>query len=641
MKPDPLEYQQILFTIPNTSVVLFDPKLKILRIFDQDKMLESLFTGQQSLAAWAEQLDPFLQVDLLQCCKEGLGGERQRMLADHPAGRITLQVVGLTGVEGKPVGVLYFQKGEGTEKAHEERLVRERNEAEESNDIKGRFLARISHEIRTPLNAIIGFVEQLQKTSLNQPQKNYANIIDKSSVYLLELVDEILAFSRLESGELKLDEVDFSLENLFREIHETLSVRARDKSINLRLSIDERLTMICRGDAFRLKQVVINLVSNGIKFTEYGFVELGVRLLEEKNHQIRIRITVTDTGIGIPKHKLKEIFEEYKQATSGIARKHGGSGLGLTISHRLTKAMKGNITVESTVGKGSVFTVDLPLKRSEKEFLTKNVIRINAEELSGTRALLVDDDAMNRALGQIIMEGFNMEVSLANDGKEAMEIFEKKKFDVVLLDIHMPEVSGLEVANYIRKEAKDKDVKIIAVTADILQEEEVLASRDKIDNVLIKPYREINLYNKICQLLDVESKIVLKESPVVDEAEPEISLNYDLGELKQVTRGNPEFFNEMIDTFIENATEGIEQIKKAYSKENWLEVKETAHRLIPSFKHLNIGVIVSGLIEIKSLELDENNKSKIDSLIGELDTHSRDIIKRLAKEKYTGKPGTA
>ncbi len=636
MNPDHINYQQILSAIPNTSVVLFDPKLKILRVFDRDKILESLFPGQQSLSAWSKHLDSLLKVDLQQFCKDGLGGSKHHMVLDHPAGRINVQVMGLTIVEGNPLGVLYFQKGEETEKAHEEKLVRERDEAEESNDIKGRFLARISHEIRTPLNAIIGFVEQLQKTSLNNKQRNFVNIIDKSSVYLLDLVNEILAFSRLESGELKLDEVDFSLENLFREIYETLSVRAKDKSINLRLSIDERLTMICRGDAFRLKQVVINLVSNGIKFTEYGFVELGVRLLEERNNLIWIRITVKDTGIGIPKNKLKEVFEEYKQATSGIARKHGGSGLGLTISKRLTKAMKGNITVESTVGKGSVFAVDLPLKRSEKEFLSKNVIRINSEELSGTRALLVDDDAMNRALGQIIMEGFNMEVILANDGKEAIEAFEKEKFDVVLLDIHMPEVSGLEVAHFIRKQAKDKDVKIIAVTADILQEEEVLASRDKIDDVLIKPYREINLYNKICQVLEVESKIVLKESVIIDEAEPATSLSYDLSELKQVTRGNMEFFNEMIDMFIENATEGIEQIAKAFSEENWFEIQETAHRLIPSFKHLNIAIIVSGLVEIKSLEMNKHNKSHIESLIGELKTQTSDIVERLSREKYSG-----
>ena len=406
-----IDYQQILLTLPNTCVILFDPELTILQVFDQEKIIEKLFPGQQSISSWTSQLEPFIQLDLVGFCKKAITGSTQRILVDHPSGRITIQSKSLSDVKGKLIGVLYIQKGGETENSFGKRLVREKNEAEENNEIKSRFLARISHEIRTPLNAIIGFAEQLQKTSLNHKQRNFTNIIEKSSVYLLDLVNEILAFSRLESGELRLDEVDFGLENLFQEIYDTLKVRAHDKSINLRLNIDKRLTMICRGDAFRIKQIVINLVSNGIKFTEYGYVELGASLLEEKDNALWIRITVTDTGIGIPKQKQIEIFDEYKQASSGIARKHGGSGLGLTISKRLTQVMKGKISVESSEGKGSVFTVELPLKKSQKEFLSKDVIRINSEELSGIRALLVDDDAMNRALGQIIMEGFSMEVS--------------------------------------------------------------------------------------------------------------------------------------------------------------------------------------------------------------------------------------
>ena len=343
MKNELIDYQQILLSLPNTSVILYSSNLEILRIFDQDKLLESLFLGQHKISTWAKELEPYIKVDLEKYCKESLSGSKNRLVFDHPSGKITIQTKDLSHVKGKPVCILIIQQVGGTEYSQEERLIREKNEAEENNEIKSRFLARISHEIRTPLNAIIGFVEQLLKTNLDDKQKNFANIIEKSSVYLLDLVNEILSFSRLESGELKLDEVDFSIENLFREIYDTLKVRAHDKSINLRLTIDERLTMICRGDAFRLKQVVINLVSNGIKFTEYGFVELGVCLLEEKNDLVWIRITVSDTGIGIPKQKQKEIFQEYKQASSGIARKHGGSGLGLTISKRLTEVMKGEI----------------------------------------------------------------------------------------------------------------------------------------------------------------------------------------------------------------------------------------------------------------------------------------------------------
>ena len=291
--------------------------------------------------------------------------------------------------------------------------------------------------------------------------------------------------------------------------------------------------------------------------------------------------------------------------------------------------------MKSTEGKGSEFIVDLPLKRSHKEFLSKDVIRINSKELSETRVLLIDDDAMNRALGQIIMEGFNMKVSLANDGKEATEAFEKGLFDVVLLDLHMPEVSGFEVAQYIREQAKDKDVKIIAVTADMLQEEEILLSRFEIDDLLIKPYREINLYNKICQVLEVESKIVLKENVEIIEAEPIKLPSYDLSELKLVTRDNVEFFNEMIDTFIVNATEGIEQIKNAFDQENWFEMQETAHRLIPSFKHLEIKMVVSDLVEIKRIKVNKHNKDLLESLIKDLVINTQEIIGKLVNEKKT------
>ncbi|HKK42666.1 MAG TPA: response regulator, partial [Bacteroidales bacterium] len=210
-------------------------------------------------------------------------------------------------------------------------------------------------------------------------------------------------------------------------------------------------------------------------------------------------------------------------------------------------------------------------------------------ELAGINALLVDDDAMNRALGQIILEGFNMEVSLASEGREAMEIYKKGLFDVVLLDIHMPDISGFEVANFIRNEANDEDVKIIAVTADSLREDEVLSARDKIDDVLIKPYRE-----------------------------------------------NHDFFNDMIETFIENAYEGIEEIRNAFEKNEWEEMKETAHRLIPSFKHLKINLMVSDLVEIKSQASGNREKELMKSLIENMEELTRKVIEQLKGEKYSG-----
>jgi len=626
--------EQVLHEIPNTAIVLFDRELTIQSTYDSDGVLDQLFPGKKSIQEWSNALESDLNEELEDLINGDSGGTKFSWGINHARGRIALSASKLEDVDGSIFGVLIFQLAAGDGDTRNKKLIREKEEAEESNEIKSRFLARVSHEIRTPLNAIIGFVEQLQKTALNKQQRNFAGIVEKSSVYLLDLVNEILSFSRLESGEMKLDEVDFSLESLIEEIYNTLKVRAEEKKINFRYKMDEDLKIICLGDAFRLKQILMNLLSNGIKFTDFGIVELEVRLLEMKEDVVWTRFTITDTGIGIPREKLSEIFEEYKQASAGIARKHGGSGLGLTISKRLTGVMKGKLTVDSEMGKGSEFTVDIPLKKSTKKYLTKDILHVDSKELSGKRALLVDDDAMNRALGQIILEGFNIRVDVVNDGKEALEVFKKGEFELVLLDIHMPEISGFQVADYIRNQVGDHEVKIIAVTADIVQEDEQMLARNQMDAVLIKPYKEINLYNRICQVLEVDTKIILKESIELTTLGEEKDVDVDLSELKAVTKGNDAFFNEMIDTFIENSQEGMQHIRQALENENWEEIREISHRLIPSYKHLKINAVVSDLVEVKNQAKDVTDLEIIERLIYGIEDKTLALIDYLKGQKF-------
>ncbi len=642
MDIQPVEYQKILRSLPGTCIIVFDEKLNVLQQFDQDRILEKLFPESSQIHNLTFIPDTDLKSTIVQACEEAFNGVSGITNMDLSGGNISIQAVKLKHSTGRKNGSLVLHFSEVPREGYGKELIRGKEEAEETSLIKSRFMARISHEIRTPLNAIIGFIEQLQKTKLDSRQKNFTDIIDKSSAYLLDLVNEILSFSRLESGAIKLDEVDFNLESLFDEIYDTVKVRAEDKGINLRYVFDESLKIVCHGDAFRLKQVVMNLMSNGIKFTEFGYVEMNVSLIQQKDELLWIRIKVSDTGMGIEKHKLKEIFEEYKQASSGIARKHGGTGLGLTISKRLTGVMNGKIWVESKAGEGSSFFVEVPLKKSEKEFLIKDILQINSEELAGIPVLLVDDDAMNRALGQIILESFNMEVTIAGDGHEAMEVYGKAQYDVVLLDIHMPEVSGLDVADFIRNKENDTKVKIIAVTADMIQEDINLYAGSHIDDVLIKPFKEINLYNKICKALDLDSKLILKESIILtDSKDPELLL-YDLSELKSVTRGNQGFFNEMIDTFISNSKEGVRQIRDYFEEENWTEMQETAHRLIPSFKHLGIKMVVSDLIEIKGGPSVQLDRDRLETLVSNIEEITNLVISNLEGDRepdITSSPG--
>jgi signal transduction histidine kinase/CheY-like chemotaxis protein len=626
------EYYKLLSNVPDTCMILFDKELGIIEVIDRDNSLEELIPGSHALENLHDISDPVWQKTMTYICENAIRGSVETRTMEFESGQVKLRSLHLMATNGDPVGILMLQGNTGSRREYGNAMKKEKEEAEEISEIKSRFMARISHEIRTPLNAIIGFIEQLGKTPLNKKQVDYLKIIDKSSEYLLELVNEILTFSKIESGELQLDEVDFDLGALFREIRSTFRHRADEKGINFRYSFDDRLKHVFRGDAMRLKQIVINLVSNAIKFTEYGYVEMKVAHLREDGDKVWVSISISDTGIGISEKMIREIFREYKQASVGIARLHGGTGLGLTISKRLTEMLGGEITVNSTEGKGSVFTVNIPLKKSPLQYLSKDTLRTSSEKLSGRSVLVVDDDAMNRTLGVTILEGFNMIASMAADGKEAIGILSKKQFDVVLLDIHMPVVSGLDVTRFIRESDKNRNVKLIAVTAEVIKEELESYMQAGIDDYLIKPYKEIQLFNKLCRVLEMGEQDMLPE-PQIRLMEFDVQPLYDLSELKAVTRQNSEFFYEMIDTFINNAERGLEEIRVAHEKKDWYRIGETAHRLIPSYKHLKIKKVVSNLIELKSITQNDPAPNDLAMLISKIERKTGEVIKRLRQEK--------
>ncbi|MEA3478875.1 MAG: ATP-binding protein [Bacteroidota bacterium] len=626
------QFEQIISNLTDAAIVIFNEDLEILRILDRDLVLKEIVPRNSSIRNLTEIDSPVFKSSIQDSCKKVFQGKTIQLDQLGKSGQVKATILSIPDKDGNQIGILLVQRNMVLINENLDTLERAKEEAEETSEIKSQFMARISHEIRTPLNAIIGFIEQLHKTSLTETQSNYLKIVDKSSIYLLDLVNEILTFSKIESGELKLDVVDFNIETLFNEINDSFKIRASEKMINLRYSFDEKLKLILRGDALRIKQIVNNLLSNAIKFTEYGYVELKVRSFQEGKKRVWIRITVSDTGIGISSEKIKDVFTEYKQASAGIARRHGGTGLGLTISKRLTELMNGKILAKSTEGKGSRFVVEIPLEKSELSFLTKETLIIDPELLSGKTALIVDDDAMNRLLAKIILEGFNVGVSLASDGTEAINILEKEYFDVILLDIHMPIISGVDVARHIRHKQKNEHIKILAVTADMIKDEIDYYLDQGIDDYIIKPFREINMYNKLCMVLDVDSDLIQHKTVKIILKEVKGTSLYDLNELRSVTKDNPVFFNEMIETFEENATRGIEQIQGAYRNKEWHEIRETTHRLIPSFKHLSVKSVVSDLIELKNISSQEPDEERISSLITKINNKTTRVLRGLKNE---------
>ncbi len=626
-------YEFILSNLPDTSVILYNEKLDVLKVFDRNQVLAEILPRKRSLNNLRVLITGGIEDSIVRLSEQAIKGSPGEESLIGKSGQIRVRAHSIRQDEGSSTGILMIQGNRGLVNDYKLELEKEKDEAEETSEIKSRLMASISHEIRTPLNAIIGFIEQLGKTPLNKVQEDYVKIIDKSSIYLLDLVNEILTYSKLESGEIKLDDVDFNLETLIKEIFTTLKMRADRKMINLSFHMEDSLKGIFRGDGFRLKQVIMNLLSNAIKFTEYGFVELRVRQLEKSGDRVWCRFEVIDTGIGIPEEKKTDIFREYKQASSGIARKHGGTGLGLTISQRLTQIMGGRIDVTSTVGKGSTFTLYLPLKKSKLKSLTRDIHEINTEVLAGKRTLIVDDDAMNRMLGHIILEGFNMEVDLASGGAEAMEWIDRQTYDIVLLDIHMPEISGLEVGRYIRASEKNRDTPIMIVTAEMIGEELDRYRAEGMNDFLIKPYREIHMFNKISNMLLEDAKHLVAEPQKIVLKQYKSEALYDLEDLRSVTRGNKEFFNEMIQTFITNVKVGMEQINEACERQNWDVLRETAHRLIPSYKHLRINKVVSDLIELKEKAKAESDPEKVHGLINGIRKATGEVVELLKAEK--------
>jgi PAS domain S-box-containing protein len=518
------------------------------------------------------------------------------------------------------------------DKLSEQKLKKSKEEAEKANRAKSEFLARVSHEIRTPLNAILGFTEQLKQTELNKKQDDYVKIIDKSSEHLLSLINDILILSKIEARQISFDNTPFKIEYTAKYAHNTLMVKAQEKKLQFNYNIDKRLDKVLLGDSFRLRQILINLLSNAIKFTNSGYVELRCFLKEETDSEIYVRFDVIDTGIGISPEKLGTIFEQFKQADSSITKKYGGTGLGLTICKNLIELQNGSLSVTSQKGIGTTFTFVIPYtKGKETDIISDDLGAVDSKKLHNKRVLLVDDDSVNRLLGKTILEKFNCHFDISNNGKEALSMLNSNKYDIVLLDIHMPDISGIDVARHLRFEKKDNSTQIIAVTAAVMKDDIKKYFNAGINDFLIKPFKEIHLFNKMCELLNIKKQpgpkpkeeIILKE---------EISPKpYNLNELKKMT-GNTSAMVKLINTFIENTENTIQQFQQNLIEKNWELIGEAAHKILPSLKHLEVYSLVNDIVEIKTKTIIEPDFKQVPEKLAQTIIKMENLIDQLKQE---------
>ncbi len=379
----------------------------------------------------------------------------------------------------------------------EQELIRTREEALKLSRAKETFISVLSHEIRTPINAVIGMSRILLEENPAPSQLNHLNILKFSSENLLKLVNDVLDFTKIETGNMQLESVPVNLRELATQTLHTLGFKPENKNLNIRLTIDPALPELVMADSTRLYQIMMNLLGNAIKFTEQGEVMLSVNLEQENADTVLICFSVKDTGIGIPENKLKSIFEAYSQASTDTTRKYGGTGLGLTITKKLIELHQSRIEVQSEFGKGSTFSFKAMFKKAGIQ-VQKTVHPATFEPIVAT-VLVADDNQINRMLAKKILVKWGITADFAATGLEAYEMAMLKDYDLILMDLHMPVMDGLEATRLIRKQPaeKYKTIPIIALTGSVFGLDLQNLHQDGLTDHFLKPYTPEGLYNKI------------------------------------------------------------------------------------------------------------------------------------------------
>jgi PAS domain S-box-containing protein len=644
------DFQNIMLNGTDYSIVTTDAQTGIILSFNKaaermtgytaeeviGKTSPAIYHDMNDVVARAKQLSEELQMEVkpgieVFRIKSKLGYESDshewtNIRKDKSRITVEMSISPLRNKDKEIFAYISIAKDITQQKKLQNELIKAKQIAEESVILKEAFLANMSHEIRTPMNAIIGFTDLLLKKNLPIQELDYVQTIKKSGENLLRIINDILDVSKIDSGMMEFEEHPISIMEIFSSLNIMLSHKAREKKLKLDFDFDKKLPGTVLGDPTRLTQIILNLVGNALKFTKTGGVEVYAKLLKEEKDRYDIEFLIKDTGIGITSDKLQFVFERFSQAEAHTTRNYGGTGLGLSIARQLVTLQGGTMSVTSVFGKGSTFSFILSFKKTDKIFV-QNQVNYDVEDieqLSKLNILVVEDNLINIKFVKSLFANYKIEADIAENGKLALEQMKQKEYDLVLMDIEMPEMNGYVTTSFIRHELKS-NVPIIAMTAHAMAGEQDKCLALGMNDYISKPINANLLFEKM--LMVVSSKLL------ADQAESKKNKVVNLDFLIESIGSKKDVILEIIDVFLLQVPEDIQILNEAVTQIDYTRIKNYAHKMKSTTSLIGMHDVEVILVEMENLGANKKEIERIKILNKTLNELCKQAVDEMVQER--------